>query len=145
MPTVEDTLTTDLVAYWTANRPTGLPAGWGIYHHQSTGAREKPCLIIGHEGAQRVPSMPDTKRVALRVMALSDLDVTDPATHRTVAGAIDDAIAALPLRTNPGPLTNTYLHDLLAESPDKAIVESDGRREEYTVLKRTAVVSRYTE
>lgn len=140
MPTPEDTLTEDLVAYWTANRPTGLPAGWAIYHHQRTGDREKPCVIIGHEGGQRVPSMPDTKKVALRVMALSILDETDSDTHREVAGALDDALSALSLK--PGPLTNTYLHDLLAESPDKAAVEGD-RREEYTVLKRTAVVSRY--
>lgn len=141
MPTPEDTLTEDLVAYWTASRPTGLPAGWAIYHHQSTAAREKPCVIIGHEGAPRVPSMPDTKRVNLRVMVLSDLDVTATDTHRDVAGALDDALTAITKK--PGPLTNTYIHDLLAESPEKAVASSDNRREEYTVLKRLAVVSRF--
>lgn len=138
MKTPEDTLTTDLVTLWNDTAPTDLPSGWAIYHHQSTGAREKPCIIVGHEGAQRVPAMPDTRRVALRVMVLSDLDVTAPDTHRTVAGAIDAAITALGAED----LAGTYIHDLLVESPDKAVVEADGRREEYTVLKRTAIISR---
>lgn len=138
MTTPEDTLTEDLVAYWTATPPTGL-SGWNIYHHHATAARSKPCLVIGHEGALRVPAMPDTRRVNLRVMVLSDMDTTGSDTHRDIAGIVDAAMSAL---GSPGPLTGTYLHAMLVETPDKALVA--GTREEYTVLKRTAVVSRYT-
>lgn len=138
MNTIQDTLTEDLVAYWSANRPAGLPAGWNIYHAKNDAARETPCVIIGDVGCTRVPGQPDTGSVALRIMPLSVMDRVTAADHRTVAGLMDDALLAL--LDEADPLARTFIHDFLREEPQTGIDEE--KRQEFTELRYTAVVSR---
>lgn len=136
MMSPENQLVEDLVTYWRANRPAGLPVDWPIYHFQSQDTREVPHLVIGHEGAKREPSMPDTVHAQLRVMLVTSMDETDPVIHREVAGDMEAALVAM--TTKPGPLPLTWIHAFLKEPPKQGV---DGRRE-FTEVRRTAVVSR---
>ncbi len=152
MKTIEDTLTEDLVTYWNTSRPAGLPAGWEIYHAKREEERTVPCVVIGDEGAARVAGMPDTGRVQLRVMPLSSPDEVSSAMHREITGVMDEALRVL-LELTRGfdatgapvtavqPLANCHVHELLPENPDRGY-DTD-KRQEFTVLKRLAVVSRY--
>ena len=141
MNTIQDTLTEDLVAYWSANRPAGLPAGWNIYHAKNEGERETPCVIIGDVGCTRVPGQPDTGSVALRIMPVSVMDRVTAGIHREVAGIMDAAVLALLDQADP--LARTYIHDFLREEPQGGIDEE--KRQEFTELRYTAVVSRTRE
>ena len=136
--TTEDQIVTDLVAYWTANLPTGLTAGTPIIHFRQTDNLPIPAVIIGHEGKQRekAKGMTGTAHVNLRIAVRTDVDVTDSATHRAMASAIDRAITGM--ATEPGPLALTYLHAIMPESPDTAVQD----RRQITVLQYTAVATR---
>lgn len=142
MPTIEftteDQLVTDLVAYWTATPPSGVPAGTPFVHFRQEGTLPIPAVIVGHEGITREgeKGMTGTGRVLLRVAVRTDMDVTSSEIHRATAAALDRAITAM--ATAPGPLDLTYLHAMLRESPDTA--QQD--RRQITVLKYTAVCTR---
>jgi hypothetical protein len=138
MTTIQDTLAEDLVAYWSATPPDGMPAGWTFYHAKHDGPRETPCVVIGDTGCLRVPGQPDTGMVALRIMPLSALDQVTAADHRTVAGVLDAGLVALLDLADP--LDRAYIHDLLREEPQTGIDEE--KRQEFTELRYTAVVSR---
>lgn len=97
-----------------------------------------PAIIIGHEGFERekAKGMTGTGRVALRIALRTDMDVMDSDDHRAQAAAIDRAVLAL--STQPGPLALTYLHAVLRESPDAAIVD----RRQITLLRYQVVATR---
>ena len=141
MLSLEDQLTTDLTAYWTATRPSGLPSGWSIVNMLATEERVLPCIIIGHEGTQRfeAKSMTGSGRVKLRVGILSDMDETTPDDHRAVAGLINSALNTI--TKLPGPLPLTYLHDLLWESPETSTED----RRQLTVLRRDVIATQMVE
>jgi hypothetical protein len=136
--TTEDQLVTDLVAYWSATPPAGLPDGIPVVHFRRQGTLPLPAVIIGHEGFQRetAKGMTGTGRVNLRVAFRSDLDVMPSDDHRAIAAALDRALQDM--TTAPGPLDLTHLHALLRESPDTAIQD----RREITVLRYQAVATR---
>lgn len=137
MLSIEDQLITDLTDYWTATPPSGLPEGWSIVNMHSTEDRVLPCIIIGHEGAQRfeAKSMTGSARVKLRIGVFTDMDETSADDHRTVAGLVEAALRAFSVQ--PGPLALSYLHALLWESPETS---SEDRRQ-LTVLRREAVTT----
>ena len=152
MKTIEDTLTEGLVSYWASSRPAGLPEGWPVFHARREGERTVPCVVIGDEGVERVPGMPDTGRVQLRVMVVSAPDDTPCAQHRAVAGVMDEALRVL-LELSRGldaegnpvapeqPLAGCHVHELLLQRAERGYDAE--KRQEFTVLKREAVVSRY--
>ena len=136
--TTEDQLVSDLVDYWNANPPAGLPHGVPIVHFRRQGILAVPAVIIGHEGFERemAKGMIGTGKVALRIAFRSSLDETAEDLHHASAAALDRAIAALPLGTAALPLS--HIHAVLRESPISQIED----RRQYTVLRYEVVATR---
>lgn len=137
MLSIENQLITDLTDYWTATPPEDLGDGWSIVNMHSTDDRVLPCVIIGHEGAERfeAKSMTGSARVKLRIGVFSDMDTTTAEDHRAAVGLIDAALRSFSVQ--PGPLPLSYLHALLWESPETT---SEDRRQ-LTVLRREAITT----
>jgi hypothetical protein len=135
--TTEDQLVSDLVSYWTATPITGL-TGVTVVSFRTAGVLPVPALIVGHEGAEREKSkgMSGTRRVALRLVLRTDLDVTPAATHHALAAIVHRALEAFSLPG--GPLALTHLHALLPESPDTTVED----RRQLTVLRFQAIATR---
>ena len=132
--TPEDQLVSDLSDFWAAHPPAAIP----VYSFRRQGERAVPCLIIGHDGCDRVKTMgmEGTGHVHLRLAVMSDMDVTTPATHAGNVAAID--LAAMALTASPGQLALTWLHGILRDSPTATIED----RREITVLAYTAIATR---
>jgi len=131
--TTEDQLVTDIVAYFAAHPPVSLP----VVDFRSNAERPLPCVIIGHDGAERehARGMYGTGRVKLSAVIQSDLDATVPTAHRAYTGAIDAAIMAL---KDAQVLALSYVHAVL---PEGAANHIDDRRE-YTSQSYTIVATR---
>jgi hypothetical protein len=138
--TSEDQLVTDLVAYWSATSPAGLPHRMPIVSFRNQGTLPIPAVIVGHEGYERekAKGMEGTGRVNLRVALRTCLDDMPADDHHAAAAALDRALAAM--TTTPGPLALTFLHALLREAPAS---EVDDRRQ-ITVLRWQVIATRCT-
>lgn len=136
--TTEDQLVSDLVDYWNANAPSGLPHGTPIVHFRRQGTLPIPAVIIGHDGFERetAKGMSGTGKVALRIAYRSSLDETEEENHHAAAAAMDRAMLALPLGNTA--LALSYVHAVLRESPVSQIED----RRQYTVLRYQVVATR---
>jgi len=136
--TTEDQLVSDLVDYWSATPPTGLPAGIPFVHFRRNETLPIPAVIVGHDGFERetAKGMTGTGKVLLRVAIRTDLDITTAADHRLIASILDQAMLAL----SPGSstLALTYLHAVLREAPESAVEN----RRQITVLRYNVVCTR---
>lgn len=139
--TTEDQLVSDLVAYWSANPPAGLPHGVPIVHFRRQGILSVPAVVIGHEGFERekAKGMSGTGKVNLRIGFRSDLDRMPETEHHAVAGALDQAITGIALGN--AALDLTYLHAVLRESPLSQVED----RRQYTTLRYQVVATRCEE
>jgi len=117
---------------------TDLAATTPVRHFRDQSICPVPAIIVGHEGftREKAKGMEGTGLVALRVAYRTDMDITTSDTHRATAAALDRAILALTVQ--PGPLALTYLHAILRESPDTAIVD----RRQITLLRYQVVATR---
>lgn len=135
-----DQLVQSLAAHWTANRPEGLDAAWPIYDFTRTEERDMPCVVIGHEGYERekAKGMDGTGKVKIRVVAMTDKDLTPDPDHRAAVAACDKALLAMKLALpDEQPLELVYLHDLLQEQPASSLQD----HRQLTVLSWTAVAT----
>ena len=136
--TTEDQLVSDLVDYWNATPPAGLPHGTPIVHFRRQGILAVPAVIIGHEGFERetAKGMTGTGKVALRVAYRSSLDETPEASHHAAAAALDRAMIDIP--TGNTALALSFIHAVLRESPISQIED----RRQYTILRYQVVATR---
>jgi hypothetical protein len=135
---IEEILTSALVGYLVAHRPTVIGSSVPIHVSNRDFVRKRPCIVFEAPESKRVPAMKHTSIVKVVVHVFSQVHDTSADTHGQIARGVEDLFenkATLKTELNSATF---LLHDIILRESSTSPDEENGR---VTVLTYEVVVS----